>query len=234
MEIDPAILDPRTREQLERLERERAREAARGEFRALACEDVAEAGRRLLATTSPHDALNLIQALPQDALVEFCRASTARVRARVLDVIPGAVWLRRQLVPDDQVPRLLRVASRDHLDTDDADHLRRRLEHGWYCFTSPRDITPAQAERLHAVGLGHRVRAPQRQTLGYERDGSRTAPEPHKWRGLTLEIVEIWRPEALQAAREIDPELDRMIKAGELVVSDLPLDERRARMFVQS
>lgn len=228
MDIDTKTLPPSVRERLENHQRANDLKARCAAFAELAKSDPMAAGEMLLAATA-YDAPAYMRELEQDELVEFARAATATVRRRIIEQHANPRWLMTMLTPDEDVPAWVRVRHREYLDTDDSQYQRQRR--GYFVHTAPREITADDAARLIDAGAGHLVKAPKAITVGYTRDGERTAPEPHQYKGATVEDLELWRAEALAAVRSIDPELEAAISAGTLIVEDVPMAERRARML---
>lgn len=227
MEIDITTLPPSTRERLENHARATEKRARCAEFAQLARTDANAAGSVLLAA-SEYEHLDMLRELEGDDVPDFVRASSARVRDRVLEIHPNPRWLRVQLVADEDVPRWTKIRHADYVDNDDATYHRERLVTGYFMHTSARDLSPAEVRRLRDAGAGHLVVPPKIEAMGYA-DGKPTV-EPCTYKGLVIDGVETWRSEVLAAVREVDAEFAEAIASGKVVCTELPLADCRARM----
>lgn len=228
MDIDTKTLPPSVRARLETHQRETELKARCVAFAELAKSDPTAAGEMLMAATA-YDAPAYMRELEADELVEFARAATATVRRRIIELHANPKWLMTMLTPDEDVPAWVRVRHRYYVETTDA--VQQREARNPFFGTNPRDITAEDAQRLIDAGATRLVKSPKAITVGYTRDGERTAPEPHRYTGMTIVDAEVWRAETFAAVRSIDPELDAAIKDAILIVEDVPMIERRARML---
>ncbi len=230
MDIDPTTLPPSVRARLETHKRETELKARCAEFAALAKSDPVEAGEMLLAATA-YDAPAYMRELEADELVEFARNAKASVRRWIIEQHANPKWLMTQLTPDEDVPVWVRLRHRDYIETTDAAHVRAGRK--FFVRTGACEITGEDAQRLIDAGARRLVQPPKAVTMGYI-DGQRTAPEPWRYRGAVIEDIELWRAEALEAVRTVDRELDAAIKDAILIVEELPMAERRARLLGMS
>ena len=72
----------------------------------------------------------------------------------------------------------------------------RRRSTGYFFHTTACDISDSQAQTLRESGAGHLVRAARSISSGYTAAGERTAPEPHRYTGISIEGSERSGPPA--------------------------------------